>query len=428
MKGLTRRRPAGGDSLPSPGILAAFESPEFRWVWLSVLAANSGRFCVVLVAGYEAYRVGHSATWSGSIMMVTLLPIIVVAPIAGGLADRRNRAVVMGCGMGTATAACLLLTVVTLAGIASLPLLIGLVLVIGVGLAVQLPAWQAVLPGLLGPHRLLNGSMLAQIAQQGAQLTGPAIGTAVLVFAGTAPAFGLCTAFYLLGALAALRVRRAVPAPQGTHRGLFTPVLHGFAYLARHATLRLLILFVALHCALTMAFNGILPELAQEHLGGGGSVYGLLLTSVGLGAVGGPLLLVVFGRRLRDVHVLFGSGLLSGALLAALGIATSLPVAGVLAFGTGAAQAVFMAVFLALSQTLTAEPMRGRVSSAQVVITAGSMSLLSMGWGMLAGPWGPALTMLVPGLAFAAVVVGFLPSAARFDVRGAEPAVGVPPA
>ena len=56
---------AGGGQTP-PGILAAFESPEFRWVWLSVLGANSGRFCVVLVAGYEAYRIGHSATWSGS--------------------------------------------------------------------------------------------------------------------------------------------------------------------------------------------------------------------------------------------------------------------------------------------------------------------------------------------------------------------------
>ena len=128
------------------------------------------------------------------------------------------------------------------------------------------------------------------------------------------------------------------------------------------------------------------------------------------------------------MHVLFGSGLLSGALLAALGIVTSLPLASALAFGTGAAQAVFMAVFLALSQTLTAEQMRGRVSSAQIVVTAGSMSLLSMGWGMLAGPWGPALTMLFPGLAFAAVVLCFLPYAGRFDVRAAAPAVGVPPA
>ena len=172
------------------GFLPAFDRPPFRWVWLSVLGANSGRFCIVLVAGYEAYRVGHSATWSGSIMMVTLLPIIVVAPVAGGLADRYNRAVMMACGMGTATTACLLLTIVSLAGLVSLPLLVGLVALIGVGAAVQLPAWQAVLPGLLGRDRLLNGSMLAQMAQQGAELTGPAIGTAVLVAAGTTAAFG----------------------------------------------------------------------------------------------------------------------------------------------------------------------------------------------------------------------------------------------
>jgi MFS family permease len=167
-----------------------------------------------------------------------------------------------------------------------------------------------------------------------------------------------------------------------------------------------------------MAFNGLLPALAAEHLGGGSGVYGALLTAVGIGAVTGPLVLILFGRRLRDLHLLFVSGFLSGALLACLGLVRTLGLAVLCSAGVGAFEAVFMAVVYMLSQTMTTDGMRGRVASSQLVITAGAMSVLSMGWGALEGPWGPGLTMLVPGLVFAAAVLGFLPFGPRFDVRG----------
>lgn len=410
-----------------PRFLSAFEQPGFASIWLSVLAANSGRFCVVLVAGYQAFHAGHSAVWSSAISMVILLPMVVVAPLAGGLADRVNRALLMAVGMGVALLAAVTATVLTATGTDSLPILVGLVLLIGTGGAVQAPAWQSILPGVLGARRLLNGSLLAQIAQQGAELTGPAIGTAVVALGGPVAGFALCALFYATGMLTAWRVRGLVGAPGGHHRGLFRPVVEGLGYVLHRPTLALLMLFVALHCSLTMAFNGLLPALAAGHLGGGSAVYGLLLTSVGVGAVAGPLLVMVFGRRLRDVHVLFVAGFLSGATLALLGVVPTLALAVPIAAGVGASEATFMAVVYMLSQTMAADHMRGRVSSSQLVITAGSMSVLSMGWGALEGPWGPGLTLVVPGLAFVLAVLAFIPCVTRFDVRG-TPVAGAPAA
>jgi MFS family permease len=190
--------------------------------------------------------------------------------------------------------------------------------------------------------------------------------------------------------------------------------VRGLAYLFRHPRLRLLAAFVTLHCALTMAFLGILPSIAAQHLSGGSATYGVLLTAVGLGAIAGPLALMLFGRRLRDVHVLIAAGVLSGAMLAALGMVTALPLAVAAAVGVGAADSVFMALAYTLAQRMTGEHMRARISSSQIVITAGSMSLLSMGWGALVAPWGPALVLVVPGVAFVAVVAGFLPVMGRF--------------
>ncbi|MBO0743384.1 MAG: MFS transporter [Candidatus Dormibacteraeota bacterium] len=401
-----------------PRFLSAFEQTGFGPVWLSILAANSGRFCIVLVAGYQAFHAGHSAVWSSAISMVILLPMVVVAPLAGGLADRINRALLMAVGMGLALVAAGIATVLTAIGAASLPALVALVLLIGAGGAVQAPAWQSILPGVLGTRRLLNGSLLAQIAQQGAELSGPAIGTAVVAVGGPVAGFGLCAVFYAVGMVTAWRVRGLVGAPGGHHRGLFRPVLEGLDYVLHRPTLALLMLFVALHCSLTMAFNGLLPALAAGHLHGGSGVYGLLLTSVGVGAVAGPLLIMLFGRRLRDVHVLFVTGFSSGATLALLGVVPSLGLAVPIAAAVGASESTFMAVVYMLSQTMAEDHMRGRVSSSQLVITAGSMSILSMGWGALEGPWGPGLTLVVPGVAFVLAVLGFLPCVTRFDVRG----------
>lgn len=401
-----------------PGFLSAFEQTGFGPVWLSILAANSGRFCIVLVAGYQAFHAGHSAVWSSAISMVILLPVVVVAPLAGGLADRVSRAALMAVGMGLALVAAVTATALTAAGALPLPALVMLVLLIGTGGAVQSPAWQAILPGMLGTRRLLNGSLLAQIAQQGAELSGPAIGTAVVAIGGPVAGFGLCAVFYAIGMLTAWRVRGLVGTPAGRHRGLFRPVVEGFNYVLHRPALALLMLFVALHCSLTMAFNGLLPALAATHLHGGSGVYGLLLTSVGVGAVAGPLLIMVFGRRLRDVHVLFVTGFLSGAMLALLGVVPTLTLAIPIAAGVGASEATFMAVVYMLSQTMAADHMRGRVSSSQLVITAGSMSILSMGWGALEGPWGPGLTLVVPGVAFVIAVLAFLPCGRGFDVRG----------
>ena len=378
---------------------------------------------MVLVAGYQAYAAGHSAFWSSSIAMVIQLPMIVVAPLAGGVADRVRRPLVMAAGMTVAALGAGAAAVSAGAGAMPVALLIGLALVIGVGGAIQYPAWQAMLPSLLGPRRLLGGSLLARIAQQGAELTGPAAGTVALALGGPVAGFALCAALYVAGALSGLHVRRmgAAPVAGDAGPGVLRAVGRGLAYLFGHPRLRLLAAFVTLHCGLTMAFLGLLPSIATQHLGGGRATYGILLTSVGLGAIAGPLALMLFGRRLRDLHVLVTAGVGSGGMLAALGLATVMPLAVAASIGVGASDSVFMAVAYALTQRMTGEHMRARISSSQIVITAGSMSLLSMGWGALVEPWGPALVLIIPGVAFIAAVAAFLPSLARLSAAVEAP-------
>lgn len=389
---------------------AAFEVSAFRWVWMAVLSGNSGRFAVILVAGWEAYRLGHqSSLWPSLVSMLLLVPSMLFGLFAGGIADRRNRAQMaavgqlinaLGCGLGAA---------LTLSGQLNLPVLLLLTAVVGIGNSVQGPAWQAMIPGLVGRERLLNASMATRIAQQGAELTGPAVGTVVLAGTGAGAAFLVCSGFYVVALVLLWKVRGAIAAPAhgGPHPGVLTPIGQGLTYVRRQQPLGTLLLWVGLHCSLTMASIGILPAVATANLRGNASAYGLLLTAFGLGSVLGPLLLMWLGSRASLVTTLVVSGALSGLPLITLGLVHIMAVAVISAAVAGGAQGVFMAGIYSANQGRTIDTMRGRVASVQLSLTTGAMGLASVGWGALVALVAPGVVLAVPGAVFVAACVPF---------------------
>lgn len=393
------------------GFFSALQIVPFRWVWAGALSGNSGRFAVILVAGWEAFRLGHhSAVWPSLVSMLLLLPSMFFGLLAGGVADRRNRARMAATGQLINAASCLMAAGLTLSGRLDLTNLLALTAVVGVGNSVQGPAWQAMIPELVGQERLLNASMTARIAQQGAELTGPALGTAVLTTAGPGATFLTCACFYLAGMSMFWHVRRAVSTPHrttATTAGILTPIAQGLSYVRRQTPIGTLLLWVGLHCSLTMASIGILPALATANLRGDAVAYGLLLTGFGLGSVLGPLLMMGLGNRVGVLRILLVSALLSGLPLIPLGLVPNLAVDLVAATFAGAAQAVFMAGIYSANQGASRDAMRGRVASVQLSLTTGAMGLASIGWGALAVLMAPGVVLAVPGAAFTLACIPF---------------------
>lgn len=392
-------------------MFAAFEVVAFRWVWAGALSGNSGRFAVILVAGWEAYRLGHhSSLWPSLVSMLLLVPSMFFGLFAGSVADRHNRAFMAASGQLLNAAACGVGAALTLAGDLDLVKLLAVTAVVGIGNSVQGPAWQAMIPEIVGPRRLLNASMTARIAQQGAELTGPALGTVVLTTAGPGATFLLCSAFYVAGLLMFWHIRRAVGTPRRRdgRPGMVAPIVEGLSYMRRQPPIGTLLLWVGLHCALTMASIGILPALATANLGGDAGAYGLLLAAIGFGSVLGPLLMMWLSARVSVVNALVVSGVASGLPLVTLGLVHQLDVALLSAAAAGAAQAVFMASIYSANQGASIDSMRGRVASVQLSLTTGAMGLASIGWGALVVVLSPGIVLAVPGALFAAACVPFV--------------------
>jgi len=397
--------------------LEPFKLAGFRWTWLCILLAASARYGLVLVGGREAFDITGSAMWTSLVMMFLLAPVVVLGPITGAMADRHLRSLLMGLALLVACAGCLAGALVSGSDQLRLGIVIASSVLVGVSGAMFGPAWQALIPVVLGARKLLGGGAFTRIAGQGGEFIGPAIGTPIVLGLGTRVGFAYCAALYLLAALLVPWLVRAEPRTERAVEPIWPRLVAGMHYVLGHRRVGGLLLLTALHCALTMGFLGLLPGLAAHRLHDA-DAYGAIVTALGLGAIVGALVLAVLSTRAVTTPALIACGLGSGAFQVWMGLAGSVTGALVAAFLTGAAQSTFMAASYSAVQTLTEERFRGRVASVSMMMTAGSMGLLGMAWAALADVWSEAFVLAVLGALFVLVVAVFLVLFTPLRTRG----------
>jgi len=391
-------------------VFASLASADFRRLWLSVAAANSGRWALILAVGWLLQTQTHSSLWVGASLFGLQGPSLLVAPLAGIVADRFPRTGVLSLALATAGAGSAALAVLAWRHQTSLPAVLGLTLLVGVAAAFQSVSWAALLPNIVGPRALLNGVALQGIARQGSEFVGPALAAPILAVAGPWAVFALCALLWGTAALQPLFMRRTEAGQRLGGRDFLLPFRQGLRYVRAASPLGLLVAVVSLHCCLTMAFMGILPGFLQAHIGGGSAVYGAAMTALGLGAILGALpLTTVRDMRLRGRLYLI-SGLLSGATLLLFGLMRTEAAALALALTVGASQAMFMALTATAVQERCADAYRGRVSSVYTWVTVGAMATFNWSYGALGTLTDPARIMVATGgvfaIAFAVFVTG----------------------
>ena len=386
-------------------MLSSLAYPTYRWLWLSNLAASAGRWALVLVLSAQLLQITHSSFWVGFGLFLTQGPVILLAPYSGVLADRFDRRAlnVIAASLSAVTTA--VFAILSLLGLASLPAILTLSVVFGLSFVFQMTLRSTLVPSLVPPEKLLNAVSLFQVGTQGAQFLGPVLATPMLVWRGPAAAWSFCSLLYGTAAVLSVFVgERRVPRRQdaGGHR-----LRASLKYLRARSLAWIAIWAVALHCSLTMAYQGTLPMFVSMDLRQGPASYGLLLSTIGLGAVVGSLALARFSDS-RYRPALFGLSLVgSGVSLSVMGGAPSVAVAVVAGFFVGSTQAMFMSMTLALIQSKVEDEFRGRATSFYQLITLAPMALVGWGMGGLADITEPRPLMVVSGLLFVVVMAVF---------------------
>ena len=236
---------------------------------------------------------------------------------------------------------------------------------------------------------------------------GPLAGGVLLTTVGAGYVFLLSAGFLLLAVWQLRRiVWRPAPAepdaPATTPRGLVHDVGQGIVYVWQDRRIRLLLLLVGFHCGFTMAFHALLPELARE-VGGGSGTFAALAIGFGAGAIVGTVTLSMVRQEAARGSALALTGVGSGLAMLALGSASTPAMAVLGVVLAGGTQATYMAVSATLIQSVVSDELRGRTMSICLMLAAGHMAFMNLGFGFLADTVGVRPLLVVPGLLWVAV-------------------------
>ena len=396
---------AGADSGPaaSPGSAwAPFRHRLFAAMWGAQFVSNVGSWMQTVAAQWLMLSLTTSATYVALVQTAAGLPVVLFAIVAGtigDLVDRRRFLLVTETFMLVAAAA---LGALAIAGLVTPWVLLALVFAVGTGQALTSPTWQTLQPELVSPAERTQAISLGSVNQNLARAVGPAIG-GVLLAATSAGTVFLVNAVSFVAVIAVIVAwRSAAHAPDALPREhVGEAVRAGGRYIAASPVLRVILARAGLFIFFASAIWALLPLTAETvlHLGSGG--YGLLLGSVGIGAVAGAVLLPRLRARLSpDALLTAGSiGLAVVTLLLAYAHVTA--VAAVALVAGGACWILALSTLNSLYQLSLPRWIKARGMSFYLMVFQGGGAVGAAVMGVSAEHAGltPTLTIAAGGLA-----------------------------
>ena len=345
-----------------------------------------------------------SATWVGFMVASTTLPLLFLALTAGALADLVDRAkllLVSQIIMGSAAAA---MAIVTSFGEIGPGLLLALGLLLGVGMAFNLPAWQAMVPDLVPRGMVASAVALNSVAFNVARAVGPALGGLIVATSGPELAFGLNAVSYA-GVIGVLVVMRGTIATSDKETSsVANAIALGVRYARFTQAFRRLLLLAALFAMTSAVLQAVLPTRTED-LGGSAAAYGLMLGAMGLGALLAAFLREQIVRRLGAYSLPATIGLFGLAGIA-VGAAPSIAWSMVALLVAGAAWVWTLTTTNATAQLMAPSWVRGRAMSLYSLAFVGVLPIGSILAGASADLIGAGRTMMV--FSFGSLLLAFL--------------------
>ena len=359
----------GGAAAPgrARGLAAVqpFRHRAFSLLWTAGLISTVGSWMQTVAVGALVISDTGQATWAVLVAAGAFLPIGLLSPVGGALADRLPRRPVLILGNVAAAGTALLLAVLVAAGRSSPAALVGLVTVQGAASALIGPFQQAILPDLVPPGEFLAAVSLNSAQFNLGRIVGPALAGATVAAFGYPVAF-LANSVSFLAVVVALGFVR-LAAPMGQPAGLFSSLRSGYAAAWAEPSCRAAIGTIALVAFLASPFIALVPVMAH-HLAHGGpravaQVTALLTTAQGAGAVLGALCLAPLAARLGRGRVLAASLVLLPVVLVGYSAAGTPWQGAVTLFLVGLVYLGVLSGLSTLVQLRAPQAYRGRVLS-----------------------------------------------------------------
>lgn len=303
---------------PGQGPFAAFRFANFRTVWIGAVISNIGRWFQTVAIPLVVYDLtDESAAWVGLAGFAQQLPMALLGPVAGALADRYARRKVLIVTQSLQAVAAAGFVVMWTAGVRSPGAFVAGAVVTGVAAGLNLPAWQAFVSELVPREYLMSAITLNSAQFNLARLLGPLMAGIVVAELGPGWAFTVNAVTYLavIFALAVVTVPRIHPEPTDRMRPM-REFIATLGYVRSRPGIITAIGTVTLIGFFGLTAQSLSVTLAEGVFGQGDTGFGWMLTFAGLGAVvASPALSSLSHRMSRSVIlqnalVFYGAGII----------------------------------------------------------------------------------------------------------------------
>ena len=384
----------------------ALRHRNFRLFIGGQLVSLVGTFMQTVAQSWLVWGLAHSEWLLGAVWFCAQIPVFVLAPIGGLVADRYSRHRVVIATQALAMLQAFALAALTLSGRVQVWHVFVLATFLGVVNAFDMPGRQSLLIQMTGREDLLSAISLNSAMFNSARIVGPAVAGLVVAAVGEGRCFLINGVSFLavIAALAAMRLPRFV---RGAVASPWQHLVDGFRYVYRAADIRTLLLMVGASAICTMPAMVLMPVFADTVFHRGSRGLGFLMGAMGIGAVVGTLVLARRTKTAGLTDVMFWGGLILGAAFIVFASSSSFYLA--LAVMTAAGFSVMRqnAAANTLIQTLIPDDYRGRIMALYAMTVVGLGPFGSLAAGALAHRFGARWTLALSGTLIIAAAAVF---------------------
>jgi MFS family permease len=385
--------------------LHAFEAlnhRDYRLLWFGHVFSSMAFWMDQVTRGWLIYELTDSTVQLGLVRGVQALPILLLSPIAGSAADRYSRKmqILVAQILDGAMYGALALLIIT--GLIEPWHVYATAFAMAIVQTFQQPARAAIIADVVPVKNLTNAIGLNSVVFNVARSTGPALAGVLIATYGTGGAYGIQTIFYVLATYWTIRLRPAEQYAASAHRhskdSFGRSIIEGWKFSWRNETVRAGLLVTMFASLFIVPFVTLLPVFARDILAVGASGQGLLLTAMGIGALGTAVLITTFGDRLPRGAFMLSGVTLYGISVTVFAVSPWFNLSMVLMVVVGFANVCSHALVQTILQAYAPPEFRGRIIAlfhmGQVVMTVGSMFI-----GVLAALWGTQWAVAIMGAA-----------------------------
>ena len=403
-------------SLPEPPpptgfrrIAAALTYRDFRVLWFGAFTSTIGTWMQKVAQSWLVLTItgSSSAFFLGLDSFLGELPILLLTLVGGVVADRYDRKRLLISSQYIQMTAAFTLAALVYWDVVRIWHVLTLSVITGLAQAFGGPAYQSLLPSLVGKNDVPNAIAFNSIQFNLARVIGPLLAGAALAAFGMVACFGLngLSFFAVIVAILMLHVRHTPPAAKTR---MHHELKSGFEYARAHPALLSLAVLGFSATFLGGPLLTFLPLFAQNVFRGGVTQYTHLMSFAGAGAVTGALVVAWLGKFRHMGRTLLILQVVFGILIALFAVTRIFWINAVLLFGCASCMVMVFAMLSSLVQLNAPNEMRGRVMSIYMVAFRGGSPLGGLVGGWMATLAGAPSVLIVNGVLLSLVATWFL--------------------